>query len=146
MQITLTTAQYKKLMELVYLGNWLINSYRGEERIEDYDQVAEHILSFAPAAGYKERIEFDEFEGRYYPSSKFDEELRQSIDEYDEDVFWNLLVDRLAERDLVKVFGEEKVNSMEWDEYNEKIEPFMKKYEKEIEAAGVENLQVFKAS
>jgi hypothetical protein len=146
MQITLTKEQYEKLMELVYLGNWVVNSYRADDRLDDYDRMAEHVLSFAPSSGYQDRVEFDEFEGRYFPSRKFDEELQQYIDEYDDDVFWNTLIERLAERDLIRAHGEETVNRMEWDEYNQKIEPLLKKYEKEIDDNGVENLEIFKVS
>jgi hypothetical protein len=146
MQIILTKEQYEKLMELVYLGNWVVNSYRADDRLDEFDRMAEHVLSFAPSSGYQDRVEFDEFEGRYFPSRKFDEELQQYIDEYDDDVFWNTLIERLAERDLIRAHGEETVNRMEWDEYNQKIEPLLKKYEKEIDDNGVENLEIFKVS
>lgn len=146
MQINVTQAQYEKLMELVYLGNWMVNSYRGEERLEDYDRTAEHILSFAPAAGCQDRVEFDEFEGRYFPSRKLDEDLKPFVDDYDDDVFWNLLIDRLAERDLIRARGEEAVDKMEWDEYSRNVEPYVKKYEKEIDESGIEHLEIFKIS
>jgi len=146
MQITLTKEQYEKLMELVYLGNWLVNSYRADERIEAYDRTAEHLLSFAPAAGFQDRVEFDEFEGRYFPSPKFDENLKPLIDDYDDDVFWNVLIDRLAERDLLRAQGEETVEKMDWDEYSRNVEPYIKKYEKEIDDSGVEHLEIFKIS
>ena len=146
MQINLTKEQYEKLMELAYLGNWVVNSYRGDERLEEYDRVAEHVLSSAPSAGYQDRVEFDEFEGRYFPSRKLDEDLKQFVDEYDDDVFWNLLIDHLAERDLVRALGEEAVDKMEWDEYSRSLEPYLKKYEKEIDESGVEHLELFKIS
>src|SRR4030043_231944 len=98
MHITLSQDQYEKLMHLVYLGNWLVNSYRGSERLEEYDKLAEDIMSSAPSAGLKDRVEFDEFEGRYYPSRKLDEEMRKFWDEYDEDAFWNMLTDGPAGR------------------------------------------------
>jgi hypothetical protein len=146
MQITLTQEQYVKLLELTYLGNWVVNSYRGEERLEDYDRTAEHVLSFAPSAGLQDRVEFDEFEGRYFPSRKLDDELKPLVDEYDDDVFWNVLIERLAERDLVRAQGEETVDKMDWDEYNRNIETYIKKYEKEIDESGVEHLEIFKIS
>lgn len=146
MQITLTKDQYAKLLELTYLGNWVVNSYRGEERLEDYDRTAEHVLSFAPSTGLQDRVEFDEFEGRYFPSRKLDEELKPLVDEYDDDVFWNVLIERLAERDLVRAQGEETVDKMDWDEYNRNIETYIKKYEKEIDDSGVEHLEIFKIS
>ena len=146
MQITLTKEQYEKLMELVYLGNWMMNSYRGDERIEEYDRTAEHLLSFAPSSGLQDRVEFDEFEGRYFPSHKFDEDLKPFVDDYDDDVFWNVLIDRLAERDLIRAQGEETVDKMDWEEYSRNIETYIKKYEKEIDESGVEHLEIFKIS
>ncbi len=146
MQIILTKDQYEKLMELVYLGNWLLNSYRGDERLEEYDRVAEQVLSFAPSNGLQDRVEFDEFEGRYFPSRKLDEDLKKFVDEYDDDVFWNVLIERLAERDLIRARGEEAVDAMDYDEYSRSLEPYLKKYEKEIDDSGVEHLEIFKIS
>jgi len=44
MKIELTKEQYKNLIKLVYLGNWIVNSIRsGEEddkRIEKYENIA----------------------------------------------------------------------------------------------------------
>ena len=39
MKIELTEQQYRYLLDLVYIGNWVLNSTRGEDRIRDYDQV-----------------------------------------------------------------------------------------------------------
>jgi len=142
MQITLSQDQYEKLLHLVFLGNWLVNSYRGNERLEAYDKLAEDVMSFAPAAGLKDRVEFDEFEGRYYPSRKLDEEMRKHWEEYDEDVFWNMLIDGLAERDYRRQHGEEDLEGMNWDEYDKKLDPFLKKYEKEINEHGLDRLEV----
>ena len=142
MQITLSQDQYEKLLHLVFLGNWLVNSYRGNERLETYDKLAEDVMSFAPAAGLKDRVEFDEFEGRYYPSRKLDEEMRKFWEEYDEDVFWNMLIDGLAERDYRRQHGEDDLEGMDLDEYDKKLEPYLKKYEKEINDHGLDRLEV----
>ena len=39
MELRLTEKQYRRLLDLVYIGNWVLNSARGEDRIRDYDQV-----------------------------------------------------------------------------------------------------------
>ena len=142
MQITLSQDQTEKLIHLVYLGNWLVNSYRGNERLEEYDKLAEDIMAFAPAAGLKDQVEFDEFEGRYYPSRKLDEAMHSFWEEYDEDVFWNMLIDGLAERDFGRKYGEESLETMEGDEFEKGLEPFLKRYEKEIDEHGLERLEV----
>jgi hypothetical protein len=146
MNIKLSKDQFEKLLELVYLGNWVVNSHRADDRLEDYDKTAEHILSFAPAAGLKDRVDFDEFEGRYFPSRKLEESLLGVLDDYDDFIFWNLLVERLAERDLIRKYGEKNVERLEWDDYNQSVGPFLKKYEKEIDENGLDRLEIFLAS
>lgn len=146
MEINLTKDQLRKLLHLVYLGEWVINSFRSEDRLEDYERVAEQVLSLAPSRGLKDLVEFDEFEGRYFPSSELEKETEEFLTEYEDSVFWNTLIDALAERDLVKTYGLDAVKRMEWAEYSEKIDPFIKKYEKETEEFGLERLEIVKVS
>ena len=37
MTIELTDLEYRRLLDLVYVGNWVLNSARGTDRFEDYD-------------------------------------------------------------------------------------------------------------
>lgn len=37
MQIDLTAKEFRRLLDLVYIGNWVLNSTRGEDRFADYD-------------------------------------------------------------------------------------------------------------
>ena len=39
MKIELTEQQYRYLLDLVYIGNWVINSTRENDRIREYDEV-----------------------------------------------------------------------------------------------------------
>jgi len=71
-----------------------------------------------------------------------DEEMRSHWQEYDEDVFWNMLIDGLAERDFGRKYSAENLDTMEWEEYEKKIEPFLKRYEKEVDEHGLERLEV----
>ncbi len=146
MEITLSEDQFEKLVHLVYLGNWLVNSYRGDQRLEEYDKLAETVLSLAPTAGVKDLVEFDEFEGRYYPSRRLDEDMGKLWEGYDEDVFWNMLIDGLAERDYARLHGEENLEAVEWDDYNKRLDPFLKKYQKEVDEHGLERLEILRPS
>jgi len=49
MKIELTNKQFRRLLDMVYIGNWILNSTRGEERFADYDEV--ESLLFARATG-----------------------------------------------------------------------------------------------
>ena len=39
MQIELTSKEFRRLLDLVYIGNWVLNSTRGDDRIKEYDEV-----------------------------------------------------------------------------------------------------------
>ena len=77
MKIKLTKKQYKNLLKLVYLGNWMVNSIRsgneGDERIKKYDEIEQYIFSFAKEAGLKKYIEFDKEFNQFFPTPEFEE-------------------------------------------------------------------------
>lgn len=146
MEIDFTREQFEKLLDLTYLGNWAVNSYRIDDRIEEYEDLTEYLLSFAIAFGFKEKIDFDEGEGRYFPSRRFEEKNLEFIEEYEEESFWDNLILRLAERDIIREYGEDAVNSMDWEEREKKKAPYLRKYQKEIDENGIENLEVYKIS
>ena len=39
MELKLTAKQFRRLLDMAYIGNWVLNSARGEDRFQDYDQV-----------------------------------------------------------------------------------------------------------
>ena len=45
MRIDLTPKEFRRLLDLVYIGNWVLNSTRGEDRFQDYDDVESKIFS-----------------------------------------------------------------------------------------------------
>ena len=49
MQIDLTSKEFRLLLDLVYIGNWVLNSTRGEDRFQDYDDLESKIFALSPA-------------------------------------------------------------------------------------------------
>ena len=49
MQIQLTSKEFRRLLDLVYIGNWVLNSTRGNDRFEDYDNLESKLFSLSPA-------------------------------------------------------------------------------------------------
>jgi hypothetical protein len=144
MDITLTRAQYRCLLELVYLGNWMVNAIRTDDRVKKYDGLEQYIFSFAEKARLSGLIEFDSELGQFFPTRafEFESDVERYRGEYDDDVFWEELIYRLARRDLIKHYGEDAVFKMEWDERIAKEQPFLEKYEKEFEERGLLNLEI----
>jgi len=147
MEIRLSPAQYQILIKLVYLGQWMIEGAREEEgELEEYDALASYIYSYAPLFGAKNLVDFDEAEGEYYPSSELDELMEEIIARYEESTFWDQLVLRLAERDLIREYGEEGIKRMDWKELEDKRGALIKKYLREIEEHGLDNLVIERVS
>ena len=69
MQIELTKKQYRRLLDLVYIGNWVLNSTRGTDRFSDYDEVEGLLFTKAPSVGMPELI--DTWPGGACPSRAF---------------------------------------------------------------------------
>ena len=46
MEIKFTKEQYENLMKLVYLGNWMINAIRTDDRVKKYDELKHYIFFF----------------------------------------------------------------------------------------------------
>ena len=57
MTIELTDLEYRRLLDLVYVGNWILNSARGRDRIGDYDYMESKIFSYAPKCGMKSLVQ-----------------------------------------------------------------------------------------
>lgn len=146
MNVKITKDQFEKLLHLAYMGNWVVNGYRSEDPKEEYDEAAGIVYAHALEAGLKPMIEFDEAEGRYFPAVKLEEELADLIDDYEDWAFWDLLVLKLAERDLVRQVGQEAVDAMGDKELEERRAPFIQKYEKEIGKHGILNLEIMRFS
>jgi hypothetical protein len=146
MEIKLTKEQYEKLLELVYLGNWMINAYRTDDYLEEYFEVVSHIFSHAPEVGLEEKVVKGEIENKYLPSYDFEESMQDFISEYDSFCFWEELVNRLAERDAVREFGSTPLDKIDLEEFLEKKDKYLRKYEQEVEENGIRDLELVKNS
>lgn len=52
MNIDLTGKEFRRLLDMVYIGNWILNSTRTTDRFEDYDLVQEKLFSLCAKNGY----------------------------------------------------------------------------------------------
>jgi len=145
MDIKLTKDQYENLIKLVYLGNWMINGIRlHDEQVEKYEKIEQYIFSFAKDAEMEKYIEYDGKSKKFFPTGEFEMEsdIENYRQEYEDEVFWEELVDRLARRDFIRKYGEDLIKKMDRKKRFEKEEPFVEKYEEEFEKHGIERLEI----
>lgn len=144
MKIDLTKKQYNDLLKLVYLGNWMINSYRTDDAEERFEELESHIFSFAEAFGNRADVDYSEASKKYQPSKSLEEKCDDYISEYDNDTFWEDLTDRLAWRDLRDRLGTQQLEQMEMEQVFEQLVPIQNQYSDEFEANGIDNIHVVK--
>ena len=66
--------------------------------------------------------------------------------EYDNEVFWENLAGRLAERDLRRRHGEAGFEAMDDDAMNREMDPIYDMYSEEFESNGIDNIEIVRNS
>ena len=113
MNIELTSKEYRLLLDMVYIGNWILNSTRTDDRIEDYDLLQEKLFAKAPANGMRSLVE--SWQGHIFPSRA-----------YEDAVFYDILAEELARRDL----GLENSDPEDATELTNRMDEYMAEFEK----------------
>ncbi len=144
LDIKLTKKQFENLIKLVNLGNWMVNSYREEDSDDDFNELEEYIFSIAEDNGFEELIEFDPHLDGYYPTTLMEDEIFEIVDEYNNEMFWDELVYRMARRDLIRELGDKDISELDFEERMEKLLPLLEKYETEFEKNGLDNFYLKK--
>ena len=99
MQLELSKKEFRRLLDMVYIGNWILNSTRGEDRFRDYDQVESLLFEKARQEGMP--ILAETYRGETVPSRAFVEGgIHEAIMEYENNVFFDILAEDLARRDM----------------------------------------------
>ena len=133
MELHLTEKQYRRLLDLVYIGNWVLNSTRGDDRIQDYDKVESHIFSHCLDHGMAALVEL--YDGEIIPTRAFAEGgIHEAIMAYEDVTFFEILAEELALRDL----DAERATAENYDEVMDRMEQYMG----EFEAHGTDHINV----
>ena len=126
MQIDLTAKEFRRLLDLVYIGNWVLNSTRGDDRFADYDNLESKIFALSPALS-------EPWNGTIIPSRAYAEGgIHEAIAYYEDNVFYEILAEELSRRDM---------NYPEINEDNyEEITLRMQQYMEVFQISGVDRL------
>ena len=126
MQIDLTPKEFRRLLDLVYIGNWVLNSTRGDDRFQDYDDLESKIFAHSPALS-------ELWNGVVVPSKAFAEGgIHEAIAFYEDNVFYQILAEELSRRDM----DYPEINEENYDE----IVSRMDRYMSEFRCSGVDHL------
>ena len=94
MKLELTTKQFRRLLDMAYIGNWILNSTRGDDRFKDYDDV--ESLLFAKAREEGMGVLAEDWQGEVVPCAFAEGGIHEAIMEYENNVFFDILAEDLA--------------------------------------------------
>ena len=133
MTLEFTNKQFRRLLDLVYIGNWILNSTRGEDRFRDYDQVESLLFEKARQEGMP--ILAETYRGETVPSRAFVEGgIHEAIMEYENNVFFDILAEDLARRDMDDV----PIDESNFAELTSRIDAYITEFEEH----GTDNILV----
>lgn len=144
MKIDLSRDEYIRLLELTEIALWVIEAHHEEERshTRPYRDLEQKLFATAEAMGCGELVDYEEELQRFFPSMEFEEALAGTnfIGEFEDNTFWDQLILRLAERDMIRQVGEQSLQEMIPEERAEVEQPHADRYFKEFQKNGLENV------
>ena len=133
MKLELTTKQFRRLLDMAYIGNWILNSTRGDDRFKDYDDV--ESLLFAKAREEGMGVLAEDWQGEVVPSRAFAEGgIHEAIIEYENNVFFDILAEDLARRDM----EDASIDQNNYEELSSRIDVYIAEFEQH----GTDNILV----
>ena len=133
MNLELSKKQFRRLLDLVYIGNWVLNSTRGDDRIRQYDEVESLIFSHCLSHGMASLTEL--YEGELIPSRAFAEGgIHEAIMAYEDVTFFEILAQELALRDM----DDPPITPENYDEIMERMGVYLMEFEQN----GTDNISV----
>ena len=144
MEITFSKKEYRLLIDMLYLADWVMHSYlTNHDDDNDYKMLRKKILSHYKEMGAEDILEYSKKYDEYFETREHEDKmLTDFVVPYEDEVFWDELASRLAHRDIIKQLGLEKYKSLERIDRATKTVKIISKYNGEFERNGLENVKI----
>lgn len=131
MYIDLSKKEFRLLLDLAYIGNWVLNSTRGEDRFAPYDDLESKLFGLCREQGMDILVE--KWNGLDIPSKAYcDGGIHEAIAFYEDNIFYEILAEELSRRDM-------EYPQISEENYDE-IVVRMNQYMNEFQASGLDHL------
>jgi len=133
MNIELTELEFRRLLDMAYVGNWVLNSMRGADRFNDYDDMESRLFSYCPSQGMHTLTEI--IDGTARPSEAFEQGgIHEAIADYEDSMFFEILAEELARRDM----DFEPISHENFGELSNRIDEYIAEFEQN----GIDNISL----
>ena len=124
MQINLNKQEFRLLLDLAYIGNWVLNSTRGDDRFAPYDDLESKLFGLCRENGMKVLVE--KWEGTDIPSKAYcDGGIHEAIAFYEDNIFYQILAEELSRRDMQYP----EINDDNYDEIVGRMDQYMREFQ-----------------
>ncbi|MBR3973698.1 MAG: hypothetical protein IKJ99_07070 [Oscillospiraceae bacterium] len=131
MQIDLTPKEFRHLLDMVYIGNWILNSTRGDDRFREYDDLESKL--FGLCRNGRMQVLVENWNGIPIPSKAYAEGgIHEAIAYYEDNVFYEILAEELSRRDM----SYPEITPENYDEIIGRMDSYMT----EFQASGLDHL------
>lgn len=145
MNVFITKKEYRLLLDMLYLSDWMMNAHAADdqEQHKEHQALRRKLLAYYKEMEAQDLIEYSEELDEYCELAPYEESLHDHyIGPYNTETFWEELLERLAERDVVKAVGVEAYQSMSDLECASKLEEIREVYADEFEQHGIDRIKI----
>ena len=147
MHLRFTEEELATLIDMVSLAAEVASLNRrpeSKEKFGRFEELENTLLEKVTHLGFGDIIEYDEANQRYrvttdYLTNSF---VQESLDEMRNEIFWEELTLRLAERDVIRKIGLAAWNGLDEEARRAQTEPIERGYWEEFTKRGIDTLHL----
>lgn len=141
--ITFAREEVGLLLKLLYSGTFIV-APKDENEDKAINSLIQKVLLSTKMAKAFRGIEFNQTTNEYELTDSAEEAFSDDFDDFVEETFWQELLFRLGQRDIIQEIGEKEYRKMAEDELEEKHEIAEEIYREEFDRNGIKNLLLIK--
>ncbi len=148
MHLRFTEEELGVLIDMISLAAEVASLNRrssgAKERFARFEELENTILEKVMHLGFGDIVELDEAQQRYRVTTDYltRSYVQESLDEMRNEIFWEELTLRLAERDVIRKIGLPAWNSMDEKARRERTSSIEKSYWEEFTKRGIDTLHL----
>ncbi len=147
MHLRFTEEELGVLIDMVSLAAEVASLNRrpgAKQKYARFEELEKILLEKVTHLGFGEIIEFDEAQQRYRVTTEYLTKsfVQESLDEMRNEIFWEELTLRMAERDVIRKIGLPAWNALDEEARRAHTEPVEKGYWEEFTKRGIDTLHL----
>lgn len=143
MQFSLNPEEFRRLLLLATLGEVVMNDWTPQKELTSDQQACIDVVQDLYARAVQDRqtdlVTEDAETGCLLPGERIRSQIDKWLSIYDNDVFWDELVARLAQRDMVAEYGRETLERMPEAYRRSAEQPMLDYYWREVRQNGMDH-------